>query len=307
MGPALPSFNPRSRAGSDSGAGTDGSGTSQFQPTLPCGERPGRFPGRLPARRFNPRSRAGSDRARQTFLKVFARFNPRSRAGSDMMRWCRLCRMEMFQPTLPCGERQLETGCLMGQRVSTHAPVRGATRPAHCVRCGSRFQPTLPCGERREPGGRPPGLCRFNPRSRAGSDPGPLPTGSGPTVSTHAPVRGATTAVVRSTPMAREFQPTLPCGERPGVEASLSTAVMFQPTLPCGERPKYRGVLQPGFGVSTHAPVRGATPRADPCWRQSLVSTHAPVRGATTFRCRRCRCFPVSTHAPVRGATSEGE
>ena len=54
----------------------------------------------------------------------------------------------------------------------------------------------------------------FNPRSHEGSDEAILPLAEFYTISIHAPTRGATSAVVESTPFA-SFQSTLPRGERP--------------------------------------------------------------------------------------------
>ena len=123
------------------------------------------------------------------------------------------------------------------------------------------FQPTLPRGERLETESESTNGCRFNPRSRAGSDktldreaindiavsthapargatlPESVTIGAPATVSTHAPARGATAAwdVVRA----------------PGS--------LFQPTLPRGERQAPLVVRWQRLHVSTHAPARGAT------------------------------------------------
>ena len=77
--------------------------------------------------------------------------------------------------------------------------------------------------------------------------------------------------------------------------------------------------------VSIHAPVKGATRRAEAGRREQGVSIHAPVKGATRLGARvseAVRCFNprtregcdgrdgpedrqagVSIHAPVKGAT----
>ncbi len=168
-------------------------------------------------------------------------------------------------------------------------------------------------------------------------------------VSIHAPVRGATLcrpswtmAPVSFNPRARAgrdlvmesfavergvFQSTRPCGARPGVIHMTITIDLFQSTRPCGARPRCPGC--PGrcyWGVSIHAPVRGATGALYPTELKEAVSIHAPVRGATRDRpedgrtgaefqsTRPCGARPphdagaliwfyVSIHAPVRGAT----
>ncbi len=79
-------FNPRSRAGSDSGVSANSRPPILFQSTLPRGERPPRSAG-------YPRQGPG--------------FNPRSRAGSDVERLGNEAGVAMFQSTLPRGERRL--------------------------------------------------------------------------------------------------------------------------------------------------------------------------------------------------------
>ena len=56
--------------------------------------------------------------------------------------------------------------------------------------------------------------------------------------------------------------------------------------------------------ISTHAPLRGATPSDD--WSDSTVfiSTHAPLRGATHCPAADRVHYCISTHAPLRGATA---
>jgi len=102
---------------------------------------------------------------------------------------------EIFQSTLPCGERLYGTiGVDFGGTISIHAPLRGATITVDNKHSPiSLFQSTLPCGERPDTGIQPPVSCciisihaplrgatlisgqiaifaNFNPRSPAGSD-----------------------------------------------------------------------------------------------------------------------------------------
>ena len=77
-----------------------------------------------------------------------------------------------FQSTLPQGERRSRSadGSRL-DRISIHAPARGATAQCHPQHKRRKFQSTLPQGERLREGvpvtreGRD-----FNPRSRKGSD-----------------------------------------------------------------------------------------------------------------------------------------
>ena len=58
-----------------------------------------------------------------------------------------------------------------------------------------------------------------------------------------------------------------------------------------------------GIRISTHAPVKGATPFTPHLNTAHFISTHAPVKGATTFPLLVGSEIAISTHAPVKGAT----
>ena len=120
---------------------------------------------------FNPRSRMGSDELSFCVTPPSQCFNPRSRMGSDSSVWSMVLR-QVFQPTLPHGERRLRYAGSMSWRqfqptlphgerlpnvlkfvhlfdVSTHAPAWGATFIVLSLQPVLQFQPTLPHGERR--------------------------------------------------------------------------------------------------------------------------------------------------------------
>jgi len=145
-------FNPRSRGGSDAGKRSHEGGDESVSIHAPAGgatraavdagfvkivsihapaggaTSPPHELSPSPAR-FNPRSRGGSDALRAAAAESGAGFNPRSRGGSDDGEALRLAAQELFQSTLPRGER-----------LSLLYP--GWT--------GRRFQSTLPRGERRD-------------------------------------------------------------------------------------------------------------------------------------------------------------
>ena len=143
------------------------------------------------------------------------------------------------------------------------------------------------------------------------------------TVSIHAPAWGATCSP-SSTPTQKEFQFTLPHGERRGCHSWHFSHLMFQFTLPHGERHRghRRQVGRRRFNsrsrmgsdllqdtatgsalVSIHAPAWGATPPNGEPIDPSTVSIHAPAWGATrTSQRHRCQ-GRVSIHAPAWGAT----
>ena len=100
---------------------------------------------------------------------------------------------------------------------------------------------------------------------------------------------------------------------------------LFQSTPPCGERLYDYIDFTMTYGISIHAPMRGATQSAGESYRYQLISIHAPMRGATTLDdkrilVRRFQSTPpcgerrlnalinslgkkISIHAPMRGAT----
>ena len=83
--------------------------------------------------------------------------------------------------------------------------------------------------------------------------------------------------------MERQFQSTLPHGERQQITKDRVTDVKFQSTLPHGERPDtiYHGAS--GCEVSIHAPTWGATHCCLQHAAIQRVSIHAPTWGATAL------------------------
>ena len=121
------------------------------------------------------------------------------------------------------------------------------------------------------------------------------------------------------------FQSTLPHGERLYQGVNTLSTKKFQSTLPHGER-LHDFVMNPIlYGVSIHAPARGATCRTMSDIVKRYVSIHAPARGATvidySYGMREWfqstlphgerpagsvttdKAQLVSIHAPARGAT----
>ena len=117
-----------------------------------------------------PRGERRSLQAIRAFKNIC--FNPRSRAGSDAPRLSLIDQAE---------------------RVSIHAPARGATPPSFAeTAIRNSFNPRSRAGSDYYPQGRAGGKKRFNPRSRAGSDGIKRGLGLDEIVSIHAPARGAT-------------------------------------------------------------------------------------------------------------------
>ncbi len=192
------------------------SNTTEFQPTRPCGARPGWRPAARRRCSFNPRARVGRDCAEcadcrtlapvsthapvwgATGLLLLSRghdasFNPRARVGRDLQRGDEIGALARFQPTRPCGARP--RGKCAGGAVRCFNPRArvgrdgaGTTDPS----IDPTFQPTRPCGAR----------------------PGQF-------------------IIVLSLAV---FQPTRPCGARHHQAAARAFALWFQPTRPCGAR-----------------------------------------------------------------------
>ena len=123
-------------------------------------------------------------------------------------------------------------------RVSTHAPLRGATRIVSqgCTQTTVSTHAPLR-GATGTSGSTVARRCRFNPRTPAGCD----------------------QRWGLSLCLFVEFQPTHPCGVRRNIFSPSASPSGFQPTHPCGVRPGRHGCKDSGPEVSTHAPLRGAT------------------------------------------------
>ena len=256
-----------------------------FQSTRPHGARRFRCRwGRGCRCRFNPRARTGRDAAvfpaevdssvsihapargattASTAIAGFGPcFNPRARTGRDSRSSALATSSELFQSTRPHGARRCQCQLDSGRwPVSIHAPARGATLP---------------------PDPRSTGRQRFNPRARTGRDGlgGRVHTQSH--VSIHAPARGATARVRQAHRRSAGFNPRARTGRdgeqwaevvgetwcfnpraRTGRDLPLLTAEIslsqFQSTRPHGARLCSRTIRLGRFGVSIHAPARGAT------------------------------------------------
>ena len=192
---------------------------------------------------FNPRSHEGSDAAESAgaaTLQLFQSTLPRGERPDPMGA---ITTGLTFQSTLPRGERQSwYRMCAGADRISIHAPTRGATQII-VIRCHviviSIHAPTrgatceLSISSKRN--------ADFNPRSHEGSDANKEVTHVTQGISIHAPTRGATNLKILLETI-HEFQSTLPRGERHIELKELARTIVFQSTLPRGERRTYKGV-----------------------------------------------------------------
>ena len=146
-------------------------------------------------------------------------------------------------------------------RVSTHAPLWGATAGAdgcHPLAAAVSTHAPLWGATRRSPSW---GSSRrgFNPRAPMGRDGNRHGVFAfAGCVSTHAPLWGATMIEPYTATMA-QFQPTRPYGARPRRAGGKRAAPSFNPRAPMG-RDHAQEAAQANPLVSTHAPLWGATP-----------------------------------------------
>ena len=123
-------------------------------------------------------------------------------------------------------------------------------------------------------------------------------------ISIHAPVKGATSAVLPYPLRDGYFNPRTRegCDYRIwGIRDGVMSISIHAPVK--GATPPHRGRHSVGL-ISIHAPVKGATPGGVvmPVPDKS-ISIHAPVKGATRERIYFRGLLGISIHAPVKGAT----
>ena len=321
------SFNPRTRAGCDSGWEPTTPGWRWFQSTHPRRVRPSHCAAGRPWPAFQSthprRVRLGSPVLNCAPHKCF---NPRTRAGCDLSPAVAGC---------PCS-------------VSIHAPAQGATLQGRRPMVGSsRFNP-------RTRAGCDPHLSdtqQIGQVSIHAPAQGATPSRDGVSmsapVSIHAPAQGATSTCCISNLGRTGFNPRTRAGCDPTVGRPRSAPWLFQSTHP--RRVRRAGAESPIVcrDVSIHAPAQGATveqcicitnyefqsthprrvrPRLSICRFRSdmFQSTHprrVRPRGARNAtdgalfqsthprRVRRAtrhdvgRTLQVSIHAPAQGAT----
>ena len=231
-------------------------------------------------------------------------FNPRTHTGCDSAFCTRGYEDRVFQSTHPHGVRRTFAFARQStQKVSIHAPTRGATRCSHQVKTS---------------------ITSFNPRTHTGCDMMLVATATriyvsihaptrgatfhnrhnqqglrvsihAPTrgatyqgvglaeaksVSIHAPTRGATSFALNFPTLLYLFQSTHPHGVRHARKGLFAYRAKFQSTHPHGVR---LGSIECPVTLhqfqSTHP--HGVRHRLDGGKRGGAVSIHAPTRGAT--------------------------
>ena len=146
----LANFNPRSHEGSDSGYYHQGdrSCISIHAPTRGATNDSGHFSFKNGISIHAP-TRGATLKDISIFINTLD-FNPRSHEGSDAAESAGAATLQLFQSTLPRGERRGGIcRCCYFAAISIHAPTRGATQINKAGDTYQAFQSTLPRGERR--------------------------------------------------------------------------------------------------------------------------------------------------------------
>ena len=184
--------------------------------------------------------RAGSDPGEVGIINVSGISIHAPRAGSDCKNDTAFYRRNYFNPRSPCGERQQRQACLhQFYYFNPRSPCGERRKSAYSLRISSKFQSTLPV---------------------RGATISTVEYFASQTISIHAPRAGSDNTVFRFLPVATNFNPRSPCGER----------------LPECHPPPRR------LTISIHAPRAGSDytvydcPQFDDGFQSTL-----PVRGAT--------------------------
>ena len=182
------SFNPRARAGRDSVIFLTAK-SFLFQSTRPRGARRRGLQCLFVAVVSIHAPARGATSLRMKCWQMIS-FNPRARAGRDKPKEGS-GKSEKFQSTRPRGARPFNHLSINRIDVSIHAPARGATGPALCIRRCFRFNPRARAGRDR--------FFReylveywFQSTRPRGARPPPVSAIVAVVVSIHAPARGAT-------------------------------------------------------------------------------------------------------------------
>ena len=185
---------------------------------------------------FNPRSREGSDNWDRYIVCVAQYFNPRSREGSDTT------------------SQQM----LQSERISIHAPAKGATICKALFYTIILFQSTLPRRERLYKSLYIHLIVNFNPRSREGSD--------GIVFHHHY-------CWINFNPRSREGSDT--------VSSYIASAcIRFQSTLPRRERRRFEKICKSSTNFNPRS-REGSDYLLTAVSSSSSISIHAPAKGAT--------------------------
>ena len=188
---------------------------------------------------FNPRSHTGSDTISIQIQSVINNFNPRSHTGSDVMEFIIFRGFLYFNPRSHTGsDDDLELPSSV-DKISIHAPTRGATELKITVAGVPKFQSTLPHGERQVTKGIGAFYNNFNPRSHTGSDEYGVRSGSELLNFNPRSHTGSDKVTKGIGAFYNNFNPRSHTGSDMCLVLLYEVQEIFQSTLPHGERQQY--------------------------------------------------------------------
>ena len=186
-----------------------------------------------------------------------------------------------FQFTRPCGARRdLSVGLWMMDKVSIHAPLRGATLTVNYLTTSLTVSIHAPL------------------RGATGNRMETFYQGG---VSIHAPLRGATIFAMNAW-IGLVFQFTRPCGARHGTLRLFGQREEFQFTRPCGARPSR--LLASIFLLCFNSRALAGRDAHRTHFRRHRTGFNSrALAGRDKLSPAFLRPLSVSIHAPLRGAT----
>ncbi len=189
-------------------------------------------------------------------------------------------------------------------RVSSRAPVWGASTKRQLNPLKIMFQVVPPCGGHQNGGLAMATVDLFQVVPPCGGHLVQCAVLVEAQVSSRAPVWGASCSKLQGSPPGRGFKSCPRVGGiAPYIRWRVSPA-RFQVVPPCGGHPANSRMNVPSLtGVSSRAPVWGASIINVKMHIPKGVSSRAPVWGASSLAQRRRRGDPVSSRAPVWGAS----
>ena len=257
---------------------------SRFQLTRPVrGEPQGHLLRRPESNHFNSLAPCGANRSwkhAQPSKKSISTHSPR--AGRTLFVPLERDPAGHFNSLAPCGANPgSPSDVVISTDFNSLAPCGANLGGLRQRTDGPNFNSLAPCGANQN--------CRYMP-------------GYVRSISTHSPRAGRTKLTVNRCLGGFDFNSLAPCGANPSSRDHPLLASAFQLTRPVRGEPPIRTRSARRFGISTHSPRAGRTPRYH-CYQQThRISTHSPRAGRTLIAlCLSTMSFRFQLTRPVRG------
>ena len=146
----------------------------------------------------------------------------------------------------------------------------------------------------------------FNPRSREGSDPTAVFLLHFPSISIHAPARGATAGITATQNLSQDFNPRSREGSDTVCSPFVISSQYFNPRSREGSDLPSWCIWSMASIISIHAPARGATGDAKDIWLAVRNFNPRSREGSDQYGSHGHNSWQwISIHAPARGATCQ--